>query len=403
MTPEQLSAAQARRIAIAAQGLAGPRTQAPGIRRLRTTAERLAVLQIDSVNVFERAHYLPAYSRHGAYDRAALDRLTYGRHGRMIEYWAHQAAFVPRENWPLFEFRRAAYRAEVAAEDHWLARHDALRRWVLADLAANGPQRASELEHDAAKGRGGWWGWSDAKRVLEWMFRTGEVVCVERRRFERVYALPEQVLPGELVGAGVAADEAVPRLVGLAARSLGVASEADLADYWRMGRAPVRAAIRRLEEAGELIPVEVEGWKNGAGTVVPAWLHRDAARPRRVRAAALLSPFDPLVWFRPRTERLFGFHYRIEIYTPAEQRVYGYYTLPVLLDDRVVGRIDLKSDRKAGVLRVQSAWQEPGAPVGLAERIAPEILRAAEWQGLAGVELAGRGDLSPALAGALRG
>lgn len=396
-----VSPALARRIALAAQGFARPLPEAPGTRAVNGVIDRLALLQIDSVNVFERSHYLPAFSRVGAYDRTALDRITTGRRGRMVEYWAHQAAFIPRELWPLFEFRRAAFRANGSDWGGWVAEDAPLAEWLRAELAANGPMRASEIEHDANERRGPWWGWSDVKRTLEMMFRTGDVVCVERRRFERVYALPEQALPSELLGTAPAEADAVRELVELAASAQGIATEADLADYWRMKRAPVRQAITELEESGVLLPVEVPGWQTGARQT-PAWLHRDAKRPRRIETAAVLSPFDPVVWFRPRTERLFDFHYRIEIYTPEPERKFGYYSLPVLIDDRVVGRVDLKSDRQAGVLRVQSAWSEPGAPAETAARLVPVLQRAAAWQGLGEVSVTGRGDLSPALAAELR-
>ena len=274
----------------------------------------------------------------------------------------------------------------------WLVENRTLADWLRTELAANGPMPASAIEHDANERRGPWWGWSDVKRTLEWMFRVGEVVCVERRRFERIYALPEQALAPELLDTPPSEADAVRELVGRAAAALGIATEADLADYWRMKRAQVRQAILDLEEAGELIPVTVPGWSVG-GRPAPTWLHRDARRPRRLETAAVLSPFDPVVWVRPRTERLFDFHYRIEIYTPEPERKFGYYSLPVLVDDDVVGRVDLKSDRKAGVLRVQSAWAEPGAPDETAARLVPVLRRAASWQGLDSIEVAGRGDL----------
>lgn len=395
----------ARRIALAAQGFGRPSAGADdapaSTRAVAGVVDRLGLLQIDSVNVFERSHYLPAFSRLGHYDRAALDRLTYGRRGRTVEYWAHQAAFIPRGLWPLFEFRRAEYRDRGEDWGGWVADDRGLAGWLRAELAEKGPLRASEIEHDANERRGPWWGWSDVKRTLEMMFRTGEVVCVERRRFERVYALPEQALPGELLGTAPPEPDAVRELVALAASALGIGTEADLADYWRMKRAPVRRAIAELADEGVLLPVEVPGWRTGSKPT-PSWLHRDARRPRRVEATALLSPFDPVVWFRPRTERMFDFHYRIEIYTPEPQRVFGYYSLPVLLDDRIVGRVDLKSDRQAGVLRVQSAWAEPGAPDETAARLVPVLQRAAAWQGLGEVQVAGRGGLSPALEAELR-
>ncbi len=395
-----VSPALARRIALAAQGFGRPLPEAPGARAVAGVIDRLGLLQIDSVNVFERSHYLPAFSRVGGYDRAALDRMTSGRRGRMVEYWAHQASFIPRDLWPLFEFRREAFRRQGSDWGGWVAENRELAGWLRAELAANGPMRASEIEHDANERRGPWWGWSDVKRTLEMMFRTGEVVCVERRRFERVYALPEQALTAELLAEPPAEADAVRTLVELAASAQGIATEADLADYWRMKRAPVRQAVADLVDAGVLLPVEVPGWTTG-GRLTPAWLHRDARRPRRIDAAAVLSPFDPVVWFRPRTERMFDFHYRIEIYTPEPDRKFGYYSLPVLVDDRVVGRVDLKSDRKAGVLRVQSAWSEPSAPADTAARLAPVLRRAATWQGLDDIAVVGRGDLAPGLAAEL--
>ncbi|MCD1571976.1 winged helix-turn-helix domain-containing protein [Agromyces mediolanus] len=401
---DTVSPALARRIALAAQGIGKPvfePGEAAGPRAVGGVVDRLGLLQIDSVNVFERSHYLPAFSRLGHYDRGALDRLTYGRRGRTVEYWAHQAAFIPRRLWPLFEFRRAEYRDRGEDWGGWVADDRGLAGWLRSELAAKGPLRASEIEHDANERRGPWWGWSDVKRTLEMMFRTGDVVCVERRRFERVYALPEQGLPAELIDSAPPEPDAVRELVELAASALGIGTEADLADYWRMKRAPVRRAISELEEAGVLLPVEVPGWRTGS-KATPSWLHRDARRPRRMEATALLSPFDPVVWFRPRTERMFDFHYRIEIYTPEPQRVFGYYSLPLLVDDRIVGRVDLKSDRQAGVLRVQSAWAEPGAPAETAARLVPVLRRAAAWQGLDEVAIAGRGDLSPAIEAELR-
>ncbi|UOE45701.1 winged helix-turn-helix domain-containing protein [Agromyces larvae] len=397
---DSVSPALARRIALAAQGFGRASPAEPGTRALAGLLDRLSLLQIDSVNVFERSHYLPAFSRLGGYDKALLDRLTTGRRGRTVEYWAHEAAFIPRGLWPLFGFRREAYRAKGHAWGGWVAENRHLADFLVHELAANGPMRASEIEHDANERRGPWWGWSDVKRTLEWMLRTGEVVCVERRRFERVYALPAQALPADLLDAEPSHDESVRGLVELAASALGIATLADLADYWRLKRAEAAPAVRDLEDAGVLLPVTVPGWTTGSKPT-PAWVHRDARRPRRIDAAALLSPFDPVVWFRPRAERLFDFHYRIEIYTPEPQRVFGYYSLPVLVDDRVVGRVDLKSDRKAGVLRVQSAWTEPSAPADTAARLVPVLERAAAWQGLGEVVVVGRGDLSPALAAEL--
>lgn len=390
----------ARRIALAAQGFAGTRTATAGTRTLRNLIERLGLLQIDSVNVFERSHYLPALSRLGEYDRSALDRLTYGGKGHAVEYWAHQAAFVPRHSWPLFGFRRRAYRDEAAKPDSWLSTHRDLADWLLAELRENGPMKASAIEHDANRSRGSWWGWSDVKVGLELMWRTGQVVCNERVRFERVYALPEHVFASEEF-VDLPEEESVRRLVGHAGAALGIATEADLADYFRMKRAQIRGAIRDLSDEGTLVPVRVPGWENN-GRESPAWVHRDARKPRKLDATALLSPFDPVVWFRPRTERLFDFHYRIEIYTPAHKRKFGYYSLPVLRGDRVVGRVDLKSDRKAGTLRVQSAWRETSAPDDTAARLVPVLREAATWQGLDDIHVNGWGDLADPLRTELR-
>lgn len=401
---DSLSLAHARRIALAAQGFGAARTRADitlppaGTRAVGGVLDRLGLLQIDSVNVFERSHYMPAFSRLGGYDRGSLDRLTTGRRGRTIEYWAHEAAYVPRERWPLFEFRRAEYRAQGSARGGWLAEHHHLAEWLRDELAEHGPMRASEIEHDANERRGPWWGWSDVKRTLEWMFRTGDVVCIERRRFERVYALPEQALPLELLDAAPRHADVLRELVRLAATALGIMTEADVADYWRLRRAQVRPAIAELQAENELRPVEVESWRTGSKPT-PAWLHRDARRPRRIDGAALLSPFDPVVWYRPRAERLFGFHYRIEIYTPAHKRRFGYYSLPVLVDDRLVGRVDLKNDRRNGILRVQSAWHEADAPADeTASRVAPVLRQAADWQGLGDIVVAARGNLAASTA-----
>ena len=316
----------------------------PGTRQVAGVVDRLGLLQIDSVNVFERSHYLPAFSRVGAYDRGVLDRLAWGRRGRLIEYWAHQAAFIPRELWPLFEFRRAEYRRKGSlSEGGWLGENRTLADWLRAELEANGPMPASAIEHDANERRGPWWGWSDVKRTLEWMFRTGEVVCVDRRRFEPCTRCPSRCSRPSSSTPGPPSRRR-PR----ARRARGIRSR-----HRHRGRprrllaAPERAGAsrdRRPRRCRRAEPVTVPGWTTG-GRPTAAWVHRDARRPRRVDAVALLSPFDPVVWFRPRAERLFDFHYRIEIYTPEADRRFGYYSLPLLVDDRIVGRVDLKSDR----------------------------------------------------------
>lgn len=399
---DTLSPALARRVALAAQGFGRAPTRAPGIRQLDSLVNRLQLLQIDSVNVFERSHYLPVFSRVGAYDKAVLDRLTAAKTGRYTEYWAHEASILPLDTWPLFRWRMQAFRDHADAdESHWSHANRAMLEWLLAELAEKGPLPASEIEHDANKRSGPWWGWSDVKTGLEVLFRWGDVVSAGRNRFERVYALPEQVLPTELLGREVGRADAHRELISRAAQAHGVGTVKDFADYFRLKNAPSRQAIQELEDAGELIPVTVPGWGT-AGAPGSAWLHRDARLPRSIDAATVLSPFDPVVWERARALRLFDFHYRIEIYTPKPQRVFGYYVLPVLLGDTIVGRVDLKNDRQAGVLRVQAAWAEPGAPADAAARLAAVLREAARWQGLDEIAVAPNGTLADALEAELR-
>jgi uncharacterized protein YcaQ len=399
---ESISPALARRVALAAQGFGRARPDAVGARALNGLIERLGLLQLDSVNVFERSHYLPVFARLGAYDKAALDRLTFARSGRYVEYWAHEAAVIPVESWPLLRWRMNEYRDHYAENPAaWPAsENNGMYDWLLGELASNGPMPASAIEHDSNVRRGPWWGWSDVKRSLEVLFRTGTVVSGGRTRFERTYALPHQVLPDAVLGRVVSRHDAHVELVEHAARAHGIGTEKDLADYFRLKRVDVRPAIDELVERGDLLPVTVPGWK------APAWLHSRARLPRRITADALLSPFDPVVWERARTERMFDFHYRIEIYTPAEKRVFGYYSLPILIDDRLVGRIDLKNDRQSGVLRIQSAWLEAAVPSASVDEIATRtvaLLRsAAAWQSLGRIESTGRGTLAPALEAALR-
>lgn len=395
-----MSAAQARRVALAAQGLGRPRPAAVGTRQLSALIGRLGLLQIDSVNVFERSHYLPVFARLGPYDRRLLDGMLLDPRGSSyVEYLAHVACFLPVDAWPLFRWRMREYR-EKHATSSWVQANGEMLDWLRAELRERGPLAASQIEHDANVRRGPWWGWSDVKEGLEYLFWWGEVTSAGRTRFERRYALAEQVLPATVMGTEVSRDEAHRELLRRAARAHGVGTAKDFADYYRLRGPEVNTALRDLEHAGEIVPVEVDGWL-AQGRPARAWRHRDARLPRRIETVALLSPFDPVVWERGRTERIFGFHYRIEIYTPAPRRRFGYYVLPLLVDGDLVGRVDLKSDRQAGVLRVQAAWSEEGLAERSADRIAALLEEAAAWQGLAGVAVEPRGTLAPALAAAV--
>jgi uncharacterized protein YcaQ len=389
---QSLSPAQARRIALAAQGFGRAAPTAVGTRQLTLAIQRLGLLQLDSVNVFERSHYLPVFARLGAYDKALLDRLVFSARGRYLEYWAHEAAIIPAESWPLFRWRMEAMRARYGTEaGGWVQSNGPMLDWLRAELAGRPSVAASEIEHDSGKGAGGWWGWSEVKTGLEYLFRFGEVVSAGRTRFERKYALASEALPSALLDREVTREDAIRRLIADSARAHGIGTVSDFADYFRIKNEPAMASVRDLVDAGELLPVTVPGWNR------PGFLHRDARIPRRIEATALLSPFDPVVWERDRAERLFGFRYRIEIYTPAHKRVFGYYSLPLLIDDRLVGRVDLKNDRKARVLRVQAAWAEADAPLETAARLAPLLRETARWQGLDSIEVMDRGNLAHAV------
>ena len=350
-----LSAGEARRIALAAQGLADGRPEGPlGRARMLRLLDRLGVVQIDSVNVVSRTHYLPFFSRLGAYPRELLDQIAWGeRPKRMLEYWAHEASLSPIERQPLFRWRMADARAGVGV---WrgVARFLTERRELVAralqEIGDRGPISASELDL-GEKGQGGWWGWSDAKQALECLFWAGELTTATRRgTFERIYGLPEKVLPRAVVDAPTPPrDEAQRQLVLYAAQAMGVATESDLRDYFRMPVLGFKDRVGELVEAGAILPVTVQGWGK------PAYLDPAARHPRRAGAGALLSPFDNLIWFRERTERLFGVRIRLEIYTPAHKREHGYYVLPFLEGDRITARVDLKAERKRGVLLVQAA------------------------------------------------
>jgi len=390
-----LNPGEARRIALAAQGFGGPREGEVGRRQLTRLVDRLGVVQIDSVNVVSRTHYLPAFSRLGAYPRELLEELAWGRKKAFFEYWAHEASLLPIENQPLFRWRMADAQ-EGGGTWKGIARFLRERRdfvdKVLEEIRDRGPMSASELEM-GHKGQGGWWGWSESKRALEGLFWAGELTTATRRgTFERVYGLPDKVLPKAVRDAPTPPrDEAQRELLKIAARAMGVATARDLRDYFRMGVDETRARLAELVEAGDLLPVSVKGWRD------QAYLDPAARRPRKIDASALLSPFDNLIWFRDRAERMFGVKIRLEIYTPAEKRTHGYYVLPFLEGDALTARVDLKADRKASVLIVQASHAEPWASEATPVRLAEELKRMAGWLGLESVRIEPRGDLAAAL------
>ena len=392
---ETLSAAQARRIALAAQGFGRARPAAPGKRHLLSTIEALGVVQIDSVNVVSRSHYLPLFSRLGPYDRALLEQLAWGKRPALAEYWAHEASLTPLATHPLLRWRMQDAAEGVGVWKNvsgFLRSHADFIDQALEAVRTRGPLAASELDL-GAKGEGGWWGWSEGKRAMECLFWTGRLTTATRRGgFERVYDLPERVLPPSIYDAPTPdRADACRQLLTIAAKAMGVATERDLRDYFRLGVADARRGVAELVEAGALIPVAVQGWGQ------PAYLWPEARRPRSVKGSALLSPFDNLIWFRERTERMFGVRVRLEIYTPAHKRTHGYYVLPFLQDEAITARVDLKADRKAGKLLVLAAHAEPGANDKTPHALVEALQTMSGWLGLSGVEVSPVGDLAPEL------
>lgn len=398
---EEISISAARRIALAAQGFADSKPGAAVTRNhLKRVLSRLGLFQIDSVNVIVRAHYMPLFSRLGPYKRELVDEAATGRKRLLFEYWAHEASLLPVETYPLMRWRMeqaAQGKGMWANVAQFAAQRADFIRSVFSEVASRGPISASDF--DGERGEGGWWGWSDAKRALEYLFWSGRITAAARRpSFERLYDLPERVLPKSVLAMPTPTPaEAHRELLRIAAHALGVATASDLRDYFRMSPGDADPRIAELVEAGELLPVKVKGWSS------KAYLDPKARRPRRVEAKALLAPFDPLVWERSRTERLFDFRYRIEIYTPAAKRVHGYYVLPFLLGERLVGRVCLKADRQASALRVNAAYAEDHAPPETAGALLGELKSMANWLELDRVEIMSSGDLAPALADIGRG
>ena len=407
--PERLSLARARRLALAAQGFAAPRPAGPvTLGHLSRLLERLSLLQIDSITVLARSHYLPFFSRLGPYDRDLLDRAGGSRPHRFVEYWAHEASYVPPEVHRLLRWRMARHADEAWGSMTGVAREaPALVEAVLAHVAAHGPRTAREVEaavapRAAGPARGSWWDWSSVKAACEHLFWAGRLTAAGRTpSFERRYDLPARVLPPAVATApDPEPDQARRELVLRSARALGVATEPHLRDYFRLAPAESRRAVAELVEEGRLLPVAVDGW------AAPAYALPGAVVPRSVGPRALLSPFDSLVFHRPRTEELFGVRHRLEVYVPAPARVHGYYVLLLLLGERLAARVDLKADRPAGRLLVRAAWEVPAPGVGqngVARELAEELEVLAAWLGLERVEVEPRGDLAAALARAVAG
>ena len=398
---DSLSLSEARRIALAAQAFDRPRpTGAVNAGHLRRLLRQIGLLQIDSVSIVLPAHYQVPFSRLGPYDRSRLDDLIY-REREFTEQWAHEASIIPVEHWPLIRHHLGPHERRWGALAKFMEEHAEYAGRVLEHIRSRGPVVAGDIdEPDGTRGRGGgWWGWTRAKATLEGHFARGTVAIAERRAagFARVYDLAERVVPGEHHTRTMSREEAQRELIRLAARATGVATAADLADYYRMAPREARQRVAELASAGELRPVRVEGWRD------PAYLSAEARLPRAIGASALLSPFDPVVWYRPRAERLFDFDYRIEIYVPREKRRYGYYVFPYLLGDRIVGRVDLKADRAAGCLRVLGSYVEGHTDADtVAGPLASELRTMASWLGLDDVSVARRGTLARALVAAVR-
>ena len=405
---QTLSIPQARRIALAeygvgrtvilaAQGFADrPPNGRVTASHLRRVFRRVGLIQIDSVNVLVRSHYLPAFSRLGPYPKSLIDDYAYRRRA-LFEYWGHEASLIPMEHYPLFRHRMIDGGLRWRLMERMRREQPEYLQSVLEEVRQKGPVTVSDLENPGSRS-GSWWGWGIGKAALECLFATGYITTSARPGFTRAYDIAERVIPSEhLAVEPPAEDEAQRALLLLAAQSHGVGTARDLADYYRLPITKSRELLKQLVETGALQEVAVVGWKD------TAYLHPEAKLPRRVEARALLSPFDSLIWERDRTERLFGFRYRLEIYVPQPERVYGYYVLPFLLGPDLVGRVDLKADRKAKRLLVRGAYCEPDHDKDrVASELAMELRSMAEWLELGDVVVERRGGLVSALRRALR-
>ncbi|CAB4689175.1 MAG: winged helix-turn-helix domain-containing protein [Actinobacteria bacterium] len=388
---DSLSAKEARLLALYACGLDSRQDKS-----VLDVITRFGMLQIDSVNVFERAHYMPLFSRLGAFDKNELDSLTGGKNPTLIEYWAHQASFIKTEDFPLFDWRMQWYRDRAAKPDSFEKENKKLIDWIKAELRANGPMTSSQFEHEENTRKGSWWGWSNVKRSLERMIFQGELIAAGRTNFSRIYALPEQVLPKKILNKSVDHIKAQELLISNASRLMGVGTIKDIANVYCQNTSEVKPILSLLLEQGVIQEVIVENWKD------KAFIHKDFIdynfKEIKPTLTTVLSPFDPLTWQRERALRIFNFDYKIEIYTPEPKRIYGYYSLPTLHKDKLIARIDLKSDRQNKTLLVQSAWHEKDLSekeVQVSSKaVTKHLIEIRNWQGLEGIQVKSKGNFS---------
>ena len=393
--PLELSASQARVLSLRQLGVDSDRDDS-----VMAVVDRLGLLQVDSVNVFERAHYMPLFSRLGKYDKSELEAAMGGFHPQLIEYWAHEASIVRIENWPLYRWRMNAYRDKYSTKWGMEAGNKKLVEQITSQLRANGPMTTSQFETDAHVRKGSWWGWSDLKQALEYMFLVGDLVSGGRDAFKRMYALPEQVLPQSILDHTPSDADAKKKLFLQAATATGVGTYTDIADWHRMSPTANKKIFAELVDAGDLLEVQVDGWAQPGYVNASTSLEGLDAKAPGARTT-ILSPFDPVCWKRDRIERMFGFEYRIEIYTPEPKRQYGYYTLPILHNRDLVGRIDLKSDRQGLQLLAQASWHETKlndrAVASLAKALNKHLKEVQSWQGLNETVVRQKGNLAELL------
>jgi uncharacterized protein YcaQ len=391
----ELSASQARVLSLRQVGVDSDRDDS-----VMAVVDRLGLLQVDSVNVFERAHYMPLFSRLGKFDKSELESAMGGFHPQLIEYWAHEASIVRIENWPLYRWRMNAYRDMYSTKWGMEAGNKKLVEQITSQLRANGPMTTGQFETEANVRKGSWWGWSDLKQALEYMFLVGDLVSGGRDSFKRLYALPEQVIPQRILDHTPSDSDAKKKLFLQAATATGVGTYTDIADWHRMSPTTNKKIFAELVESGELLEVQVDGWAQPGFINASTSLEGLDAKAPGARTT-ILSPFDPVCWKRDRIERMFGFEYRIEIYTPEPKRQFGYYTLPILHNRDLVGRIDLKSDRHGRQLLAQASWHEAKLAdrqvASLAKELKRHLKEVQSWQGLNETVVIQKGNLAELL------